>query len=167
MALDKNLEAYVNNFTLRMTQPITREDIERREAQTNALGVLRDTMDVLSDVSDTVIRLKIVKTLMQDITSNSEVTQYIQEQIDLLEEEKEKNPEESSEESAQEEQIARRLEPAGSPMPREREFTNPMENPENLETTETATEIETTIPEEPENESNYLPSFEEIGVNGI
>ena len=165
LALDRHLDEYVNNFTLRMTSPVTREEIERKEAQTSSLAILRDTMDILSEVTDPVIRLKIVKSLLQDITSNNEVTQLIQDQIDELEQEKENggNTDTSTPEES-DERVSAMQRPAMSPRiegseEEVREFSNPLAN------TEEESSVEETTTET--SSEDVLPSFEELGINGL
>lgn len=163
LALDNNLDDYVNNFTLRMTQPVTREDLERKDSQTSALAILRDTMDVLSDVEDKAIRLKIVKTLLQDITSNNEVTEYVQEQIDKFEEQEKTEPTTDAETNERGPVDIQPIERPSSSFGNEEErpsLENPLEQSEVEQETTAVGETETS------SEDNYLPSFEEMGING-
>ena len=85
MLIDKKMTTYVNQFKLRMLPPTTQEELDRRENVNAKIGILRDTMDVLSDVEDPIIKLKIEKAFLSSITSNEEVIQLIQEQIEKLE----------------------------------------------------------------------------------
>lgn len=165
---DRGLYSYINNFQLKMVEPLSQEDKDRKDAQTNALGVLRDTMDVLSDISDVPTRLKIIKTLLQSFTTSPEIIDYIQEEIDRLEEEP--NPEENNEENGNEENKPMNL---GGPRPSREQsldnigdnlFRNEEENnnePNDLETNEPTQEVETNT-----GQDDYLPSFSELGVNG-
>lgn len=82
---DKGLTHYINKFSIKMLPPITQEEIDRREAATNRIAYVRDVMDMLQDVQDPAVRLKMLKSLLSSLISDPEVVQLIQEQIDLLE----------------------------------------------------------------------------------
>lgn len=158
---DRGLISYINNFTLKMVTPISREEMDRRDAQTNALGVLRDTMGVLEDVQDIPTRLKIIKSLITNITNDPEIIQYIQDEIDRLSNE----PKEEENQNNNGNENASPLGLGGSERPsREQSLDNigdeifggeetPNEEP-NMETNEEAGGT-----------NDYLPSFSELGVN--
>lgn len=158
--VDRGLMSSVGNFKLRMQVPVTQEEVDKRESQTNALGMLRDTMDVLSDIQDIPTRLKIIKSLMKNITADQDVIRYIQEEITRLENEQSTQGSETSE---SEEPI--HSTPSRSERPNREQAMNNIESRifgEEEQTTETPTSNES--PEE-ESEENYLPSFAELGVN--
>lgn len=157
---DRGLISYINNFTLKMVTPISREEMDRRDAQTNALGVLRDTMGVLEDVQDIPTRLKIIKSLITNITNDPEVIQYIQDEIDRLEAE----PKEEENQNNNNENPSPVALGGGERPSREQSLDNigdeifggeetPTEEP-NMETNEEAGGT-----------NDYLPSFSELGVN--
>lgn len=86
MLLDKGFDSYINKFTIRMQEPTTQEEIDRRDSTLNKIQVVSDIMGVLSDVEDTETRLKILKSLLSDVLlSNTEVIALLQEEIDKLE----------------------------------------------------------------------------------
>lgn len=85
MLIDKGLDCYVNNFTLQMLPPTTQEEIDRRDNMSNKVQLTRDIMDMLSDVETPITKLKILKTLLSNILTSTEVTNLMQEEIDNLE----------------------------------------------------------------------------------
>ena len=87
MLIDKGLESYLGKFTIKMQPPTTQEEIDRRENTIGRIGVVRDVMDLLTDVEDPAIKLKITKILLSNIISDSEVTGLLEEQIDKIEDE--------------------------------------------------------------------------------
>lgn len=86
MLLDKGLPSYVNQFTIKMQPPTTQEEIDRRENLSSKVAITSDIMNLLGDVEDPVVKLKILKSLLSTIITDDEVITLIQEQIDNLEE---------------------------------------------------------------------------------
>lgn len=82
--IDKGLESYLGKFTLKMQAPTTQEEIDRRENTIGRIGVVRDTMDLLTDIDDPTIKLKILKILLSSVISDSEITSLLEEQIDKM-----------------------------------------------------------------------------------
>lgn len=74
---DKGLTSYINRFSIKMLPPITQEEIDRREAASNRIAYVRDVMDMLQDVSDVSLKLKMVKSLLSNIVSDAEVIQLL------------------------------------------------------------------------------------------
>lgn len=87
MLLDKGLDNYINQFSIRMQPPATSEEKDRRENLSNKIAVVSDIMALLSDIEDTASKLKILKSLLSNVLTDSEVTDVIQEEIDKLENE--------------------------------------------------------------------------------
>ena len=85
MLLNKKLKSYINKFEIKMQIPTTKEEIDRREANTNKIRLVSDTMDLVNNIEDDTIKLKILKTLLSDVLDNTEVVALIQEQIDDIE----------------------------------------------------------------------------------
>lgn len=86
LLIDKGLDSYVDKFVIRMQTPTTQEEVDRRENMSSKVGLTRDIMDMLNtDIEDTETRLKILKSLLSNVISNTEVTTLIQEEIDRLE----------------------------------------------------------------------------------
>lgn len=85
MLLDRGLNSYINKFSIRMCAPVTQEEIDKRDNMNNRLRVVNDTMSALGDISDPVIKLKILKAEMSTVVQDPTVIGLIQEQIDELE----------------------------------------------------------------------------------
>lgn len=166
---DRKLYSYINNFSLKMVEPLSQEDKDRKDAQTNALGVLRDTMDVLGDISDVPTRLKIIKTLIQSFTTEPEILDYIQDEIDRLEQEA---PEDQNANGENEEQGNAPASLGGSRPSREQAldnignelFGNGEENNNENEPDNNEGNVETNNETNTE-QDDYLPSFSELGVD--
>lgn len=87
MLIDKGLNAYINQFTLKMQAPTTQEEIDRRENEQNRVGMIADIMNILDGVDDPTIKLKITKNLLATAINDENVLQLLDEQIEKLEEE--------------------------------------------------------------------------------
>lgn len=90
--MDRGLSKYVNKFTVNMQKPLTQEDLDRTEAESNTFRVVSDTLSLFSDVEDKAAKLKILKALIPQITDNPEILEILEEEIAKLEE----NPKESN-----------------------------------------------------------------------
>lgn len=97
MLLDKGLDSYVNNFQLHMLPPTTQEEIDRRDNLSSKVQLTSDIMNMLNDIEDTSIKLKILKSLLTQVLDDSEVTDLINEQIDILEQEQKEAVEQETE----------------------------------------------------------------------
>lgn len=86
MLLDRHLDSYINQFTLQMLPPTTQEEIDRRDNLSSKVQVIGDIMNQLSEINNPVIKLKITKSLMSTVITDSEVIQLLQNQIDEMEE---------------------------------------------------------------------------------
>lgn len=87
MLIDKGLDSYVNEFTIHMLPPTTQEEIDRRESLSSKVGLATDIMNMLADIEDVSVRLKILKNLLSNIVSDSEIITELQEYIETLESE--------------------------------------------------------------------------------
>lgn len=85
LLLDRNLIKYVNEFTLHMLPPTTQEELDRRENLSSKVQLTSDIMNMLTDIENTEVKLKILKSLLSNILTNGEVIGLIQEEIDKLE----------------------------------------------------------------------------------
>lgn len=85
MLLDKGLNTYINKFTLHMQTPTTSEEKDRRENVTSKIAVVSDIMSLLSDIDDVASKLKILKSLLANVVTDSEIIDILQEEIDKLE----------------------------------------------------------------------------------
>lgn len=88
MLLDKGLDSYVNNFELHMLPPTTQEEIDRRENLSSKIQIASDIMNTLNDIEDPITKIKILKSLLSTVVSDSDVIQVIQTYIEALEKEK-------------------------------------------------------------------------------
>ena len=86
MLLDKGLDSYINKFELQMVTPTTSEERDRRETMSNRINYVRDTMDLLQDIEDSEVRLRILKALLSNALQDNEITELIQEEIDKIQE---------------------------------------------------------------------------------
>lgn len=89
---DRGFTNYINKFDLKMTPPTTQEQLDRQEQRSSQIGIIRDIMDLVSDVEDPIKKLKILKSLLSTVALDSDLIGILQEEIDRLEEEA--NPEE-------------------------------------------------------------------------
>lgn len=87
MLLDKGLDSYVNKFTIKMQSPSTQEEKDRRDNTATQLSNIRDTLDLLADIEDPSVKLKITKSLLSTVITDTDVLSYIQDEIDALESE--------------------------------------------------------------------------------
>ena len=85
MLIDKGLQSYLGKFTIKMQPPTTQEEIDRRENTVGRIGIVRDVMDLLTDVDNPATKLKILKILLSNVISDSDITSLIEEQINELE----------------------------------------------------------------------------------
>lgn len=93
MLVDRDMKAYVNEFTIRMLAPTTQEELDRRENLSNKVALTGDIMNMLTDIEDTQSKLKILKSLLSNILTNGDVISIIQEEIDKLENKETENSE--------------------------------------------------------------------------
>lgn len=85
MLIDKKLDSYINNFTIKMLAPTTQEEIDRRENLVGKVQLTGDVMNMLNDIQDPAAKLKILKSMLSTYLSNQEVVRIIQDEIDKLE----------------------------------------------------------------------------------
>ncbi len=96
--IDRDLDNYVNKFTLKMQPPTTSEEVAKRETMANRVQLTSDIMNNLGDIEDPVTKLKILKSLFSEYLNNTEVVELIQTEIEKMEQanEEEESPEETS-----------------------------------------------------------------------
>ena len=87
MLLDKKLDGYVNQFTLHMLTPTTQEEIDRRDNLSSKVQLTSDIMNMLADIEDPVIKLKILKSLLSGVIDDNEIVELLQEEIERLQKE--------------------------------------------------------------------------------
>ena len=92
--IDKGLQRYVNDFTIKMVPPVTQDELDRRDNTSSKVQLTSDIMNMLSDIEDPVTKLKILKNLLSSFLTDPEVIDLIQGEIDKLESEAGAAPEE-------------------------------------------------------------------------
>ena len=85
MLIDKGMDSYINKYAIRMQEPTTQEEMDRRDNMSNKIAVASDVMNLLAEVEDASAKLKILKALLSNIISDPDIMDVIQEQIDILE----------------------------------------------------------------------------------
>lgn len=162
---DRGFTDYINKYTLKMTPPTTQEQLDRQEQRSSQIGIIRDIMDLCSDIEDPVKKLKILKSLLSDVAMDSELIGILQEEIDRLEEEA-AGPEElesNSDDEALDLDIDINQE---GPRDFNSDFTerNPIRDLAN-EVNQETTSIETSAPEETTSTGAELPNMADLGVD--
>lgn len=165
MLLDKGLTAYINKFTLRMSAPITQEEIDKRESVTNQIRVVTDIINLLGDISNPARKLKIINRFLSTTVSDSEIVQLIQEEIEELEEEENK-PEEKRNDKVEEpdsEDVNTSFENKvfGDTDNPEQDLSTSDELDSNEQESEESGESEEMI----DTESDYLPKPNDLGID--
>lgn len=94
--LDKGLNSYINNFTLKMRAPITQEEMDYRNDLTNRLSAISNMQSIFSDVEDRGRKLAIIKSLFETLNYNTDIMAIIQEEIDAYNEQVKKEAEEAA-----------------------------------------------------------------------
>ena len=100
LLIDKNLNSYINKFTIKMQAPTTQEEIDRRENVSSKVQIISDIMNLLNDVEDPIIKTKILKSLLTNVISDADVISLINDQIDKLELEAEELKEKDNNETS-------------------------------------------------------------------
>lgn len=86
MLIDKGLTNYINKFTIKLTSPASQEELDRQEMLDNKINSAQNILNLITDIDDPVIRLKLLKNVLSDIT-DSEFIAIVQAEIDKLENE--------------------------------------------------------------------------------
>ena len=85
--IDTGNTDYINNFQLRMQAPTTQEEKDRRENISSKVGLVSEVMNTLSDIESVPTKLKILKSLLSNSITDTEVIALIEEEIERLESE--------------------------------------------------------------------------------
>lgn len=85
LLLDKGQSDYVGKYSIHMVEPMTEEDRNRQENLSSEIQMASDIMNLLGDIDDPIIKLKMLKALLSNSITNDEVMDLIQQQIDELE----------------------------------------------------------------------------------
>jgi len=87
LLVDKGYSSYINKFRLRMQEPTTREEADRKDAMINKITVVQDTMSLFDDIQDPASRLTILKNLLAGVSTDAEILAIIDDSIKKAEEE--------------------------------------------------------------------------------
>ena len=83
MLINYGQDAYVNRFTLRMQEPTTQEEMDRKNSKSTSVGVAQDILGLTDMLQKESSKLRILKTLIAPIVADSEITKVIEEEIEL------------------------------------------------------------------------------------
>lgn len=131
LLLDRGLDSYVNNFNIKMQAPTTKEEIDRKQNVSNAISVVGDVMNLLTDIEDNTIKLKILKSLIANALPNPEVVELLQDEIEKPEQEETPIHTDMPEDNAED-----RYETSGYIPPDDREVPPPPPAPQTQSNTE-------------------------------
>ena len=85
LLIDRGLDSYVNKFTIQMQEPVTQEELDKRDSLSSEIQITDDIMRMLGDIEDPVTKFKMLKSLLSKVISNQEVIELLQSTIDSLE----------------------------------------------------------------------------------
>ena len=105
MLINKGLDNYVNDFTIRMQAPATQEEISRMDNRQKQLSTISDIMNLVGDIQDDSIKLKILKNLLSTVITDPEVISYVQDEIDRIESSAEDGKEEAANNDEESEEV--------------------------------------------------------------
>lgn len=167
--IDTGYPRYIGRFQIKMQAPVTQEEIDRKQDLSNTLRNISDIMNTLGDVQTASSKLKILKSLLGECLNDQEIVNILQEEIDK--QEKEDTPEEENNNNEPTENYGE-----GGFEDFSQEPEEPMEAPErepieDLSQTEEQPTVEEPMEtpeptEQPAQEDNNLPSFQDLGVDG-
>lgn len=160
--IDKGMSNKIGKFTIRMQAPLTQEELDKRENLRNRMGVVNDVMSQISGVvNDETLKLKILKELLSQTLSDTNVVTLLQEHIDKLEESAEKGVLEGEAEDGDEEPVEREER-------NERPSRSMSDGPASFSDEESLPEPEGIAEFEGDNSpDSYLPSPSELGVSMV
>jgi len=162
--LDKGLTSYVNNFTLRMQEPITQEYKDKQEAMRDRVGVVQDTTNLINEVfTDELLKAKATKEMVSTINVPPMIIQLLQEQIDKKEAEQNPESDENKEENEEENNPSNSSRPSREPSFSEKDLPDIELEPESEEEIEFNNEV--AGPVEPEGNETTLPSPADLGID--
>jgi len=101
MLINNGLVSYLNNFVLKMQQPITQEMLDYRKDLTDRLNAISSMNALFTDVEDRERRLKLLKYQLGTLNYGDEMQAIIDEEIEAIKaakEEEKNNPPEGEEE---------------------------------------------------------------------
>ena len=97
--LQRGYRSYINNFTLKMKAPVTKEEISYRESLSNKITALSNMNGLFSEVEDKVNKLNIIKVLVKSLDYGDELASIIDKEIAIAEEAKKKEKQEAEAEA--------------------------------------------------------------------
>lgn len=108
MLIDKGLKSYINKFKLHMQPPTTQEEIDRRDNLASKVQIISDIMNLVNmDEVENITKIKILKSLISEVITDSEVITLIEAEIKKLEEQQDKGIDNnSSNPEAKEEKVS-------------------------------------------------------------
>lgn len=160
---DKGLKRYINQFTIRMQAPITQEEIDKRTNKDNRIRYVGDIMQQLGDIETKSTKLKILKSLLGPVVSDTEVMACLEDEIAKTEEEEKSGvptPKEDISDTAPMSSMSTKPEETPTPMPT---FSSPEEETSAEEQEVNAEPEEVIAPSE--EEDSYLPNPSELGFD--
>ena len=84
--LDKGLGSYVGKFTLKMQAPTTQEEKDRKDNINQTINNSENILRMVNDqIQDEKSKLKVLKAVISKVTTDQDIIQVIQNQIDVLE----------------------------------------------------------------------------------
>ena len=84
LLFDRGFNDYINKYELHITAPTTQEQLDRQEQKSGQVALIRDVMDLVSDIEDPAQKLRILQALLKELNLDSEISAIIQEEIDKL-----------------------------------------------------------------------------------
>ena len=169
--LERGLTSYINKFSLHMQSPATQEEKDRKENMSNSINNIREIMSLLDEIEDKQTKLEILKSLLSNAITNTEVIGFIQDEIDKLDSEAEEGvmSDEIDDFDFGDEFGGGDFGTGDLSGPSDLGGEAPESEPLDLGTAETETEV----PEESFysgtgdllNEANDLPSFDQLGIS--
>ena len=159
--LDKGLGSYIGKFTLKMQAPTTQEEKDRKDNINQTISNCQSILSMVNDqIQDEKARLQVLKATIAQVTSDQDIIQVIQNQIDILEQSGSEDTQDNYQDDGSSESF---------------EFPD-MGSEEELPFNDTEAEEEQTV-DLSSNESFYtnkdgellvennLPSFEDLGID--
>ena len=83
--IDRGMNNYVNKFKIKMQMPVTQEELDKRANLDTRLRYVGDLMNQLGDVEDKAVKLKIYRSLIQNVINDNNDIKELDEYIKTLE----------------------------------------------------------------------------------
>lgn len=82
--IDRGMNNYVNKFKIRMQSPITQEELDKRANLDTRLRYVGDLMTQMGDIEDKAVKLKIYRSLIQNVVTDTDVLRELDDYIETL-----------------------------------------------------------------------------------